>query len=195
MFRKLLSLVLVLILFALPCLAEVVVDGDVAMDGDVIIEYGYDYSTPEEVGLYLHVFCELPPNFITKDEAEELGWDSREGNLWEVTDGLSIGGDKFGNREGLLPKAKDRQYYECDVNYTGGYRGGERIVFSDDGLIYYTDDHYESFDQLYDGWYEGETSPVSGDYEDYGEDYGYDDYALEETIGGLLGDLIGGWMG
>ena len=62
---------------------------------------------------------------------------------------MSIGGDKFGNREGLLPKEDGRQYYECDVNYQGGYRGAERIVFSNDGLIFYTDDHYNSFTQLY----------------------------------------------
>jgi len=69
--------------------------------------------------------------------------------LDEVAPGMSIGGDTFGNREGLLPKADGRKYYECDVNYEGGYRNGERIVYSNDGLIFYTDDHYESFEQLY----------------------------------------------
>ncbi|MGN1069057.1 MAG: ribonuclease domain-containing protein [Candidatus Fimadaptatus sp.] len=67
---------------------------------------------------------------------------------------MSIGGDRFGNREGLLPDARGRQYYECDVNYDGGYRGGERIVFSSDGLIYYTCDHYNTFALLYEGWYD-----------------------------------------
>lgn len=62
---------------------------------------------------------------------------------------MSIGGNKFGNREGLLPKEKGRTYYECDVNYESGYRGEERIVYSNDGLIYYTGDHYESFELLY----------------------------------------------
>ena len=62
---------------------------------------------------------------------------------------MSIGGAKFGNREGLLPKEDGRQYYQSDVNYEGGYRGAERIVFSNDGLIFYTDDHYNSFTQLY----------------------------------------------
>lgn len=62
---------------------------------------------------------------------------------------MSIGGDVFGNREGLLPTQKGRTYYECDVNYAGGYRGGERLIYSDDGLIYYTADHYKSFEQLY----------------------------------------------
>ena len=67
------------------------------------------------------------------------------------------GGDVFQNREGLLPKVKGRTYYECDIGTTGKKsRGSKRIVFSNDGLIYYTDDHYESFTLLYDA--EGKVS-------------------------------------
>ena len=113
-----------------------------------ILESGA-YSDPESVALYLHTFGHLPDNYLTKSEAEALGWDNSKGNLWEVAPGCSIGGDKFGNREGLLPKAKGRKYYECDVNYAGGFRGGERIVWSNDGLIFYSDDHYSSYTQLY----------------------------------------------
>lgn len=69
--------------------------------------------------------------------------------MWDVADGKSIGGDKFGNREGLLPKKSGRQYYECDIDYNGGYRGAKRIIYSNDGLIYYTEDHYKTFEQLY----------------------------------------------
>lgn len=111
-------------------------------------EYGY-YITPEDVALYIHTYGRLPVNYITKNDARELGWDSNEGNLWEVTDSLAIGGDRFHNREGLLPDAPGRVWYECDVNYAGGYRGPERIVYSNDGLIYYTDDHYQTFSRLY----------------------------------------------
>lgn len=107
------------------------------------------YTSPEDVAGYIHTFGTLPGNFITKDEAKALGWDSKAGNLWDVAPGKSIGGDRFGNYEGLLPSAEDRKYTECDVNYSGGYRGAERIIFSDDGLIYYTADHYETFEQLY----------------------------------------------
>ena len=107
------------------------------------------YTSPEDVAEYLHFYGHLPDNFITKNEARDLGWDCQAGNLDEVAPGMSIGGDTFGNREGLLPKADGRKYYECDVNYEGGYRGEERIVYSNDGLIFYTDDHYESFEQLY----------------------------------------------
>jgi ribonuclease T1 len=110
---------------------------------------GQSYSTMAEVAAYIHEFRSLPPNFITKAEAQKLGWDNAKGNLWQVTDQKSIGGDRFGNREGLVPKAAGRQYYECDINYYGGYRGAERIVYSNDGLVFYSADHYANFRQLY----------------------------------------------
>ncbi len=105
------------------------------------------YSSKEEVSEYLHLYGHLPENYLTKNEATDLGWVSSKGNLWEVAPGMSIGGDKFGNREGLLPKNK--QYYECDIDYNGGYRNEKRIVYTKDGWIYYTEDHYETFEQLY----------------------------------------------
>ena len=107
------------------------------------------YTSKEEVAEYLYLFGHLPDNFITKKEAKALGWVSKEGNLGEVAPGKSIGGDYFGNYEGNLPEKKGRSYYECDIDSDGGYRGSKRIVFSDDGLIYYTEDHYETFDLLY----------------------------------------------
>lgn len=112
--------------------------------------YGETYTDPYDVADYLHAYGELPPNFITKNEAKELGWDSAKGNLWDVAPGMSIGGDRFGNREGLLPKADGRTWYECDVNYEGGYRGADRVLYSSDGLIYCTFDHYESFTAIYE---------------------------------------------
>lgn len=107
------------------------------------------YTDKEQVACYLHRYGHLPSNYISKKEAERLGWDSKKGNLDEVAPGKSIGGNKFGNREGLLPEKKERTYYECDIDYNGGYRGGKRIVYSSDGLIYYTEDHYNSFELLY----------------------------------------------
>ena len=113
-----------------------------------IDEHGYYYSA-EDVALYLYTYDKLPDNFITKSEARELGWEG--GSVEKYLDGAAIGGDKFGNREGLLPKKKGRQYYECDIDTDGkSSRGAKRIVFSNDGLIYYTEDHYESFTLLYD---------------------------------------------
>ena len=118
-------------------------------DGAADVVYGQDYTSPEDVAAYLHAFDELPPNYITKAEARALGWDSERGNLLAATGGKSIGGDHFGNREGGLPDKPGRTWYECDVNYDGGYRGAERILYSSDGLIYYTDDHYNTFTLLY----------------------------------------------
>ena len=113
-----------------------------------VVEDG-SYISKEEVALYLHTYGHLPDYFITKKEAEAAGWVAKEGNLWEVAPGMSIGGSRFGNYEGQLPEEKGRTWYECDINFDGSYRGGERIVYSNDGLIYYTGDHYKSFEQLY----------------------------------------------
>ena len=106
------------------------------------------YNSVEDVSLYLYTYDHLPDNYITKNEARELGWTG--GSVEQVAPGCAIGGDRFGNREGILPKAEGRQYYECDIDTIGETsRGAKRIVWSDDGLIYYTEDHYESFTLLY----------------------------------------------
>lgn len=114
---------------------------------DEIDEQGY-YTSKVEVALFIHIYNKLPRNYITKKDGE-YGMGSYEGNLWDVTDKMSIGGDRFGNREGKLPKKSGREYFECDINYEGGFRGPERLVYSNDGLIYYTKDHYDSFELLY----------------------------------------------
>ncbi|HZK10068.1 MAG TPA: ribonuclease domain-containing protein [Clostridia bacterium] len=106
------------------------------------------YTSKEEVSGYLLTYNELPPNFIRKKEAQELGWVAAQGNLWELAPGKSIGGDRFYNREGLLPEKKGRLWYECDIDYSGGRRTAKRLVFSSDGLIYYTEDHYRSFTEI-----------------------------------------------
>lgn len=116
--------------------------GDPAIDPD-----GWYYSA-EDVSLYLYTYGDLPDNFITKSEARDLGWEG--GSVEEYAPGYAIGGDVFGNREGLLPEADGRVYYECDIDTNGqDSRGTKRIVYANDGLIYYTDDHYESFTLLY----------------------------------------------
>lgn len=117
-------------------------------DGKITVYEDRTYSSKDKVALYLHAFGHLPSNYITKDEAEALGWNG--GSLDKVAPGMCIGGDVFGNRQGLLPKAKGRTWYECDIGTQGkSSRGAKRIVFSNDGLIYYTSDHYESFTRLY----------------------------------------------
>ena len=118
-------------------------------EDDVELDENGSYTSKDEVAAYIHQYGRLPSNFITKKEAKKLGWISNEGNLGEVAPGKSIGGDYFGNYEELLPEKDGRDYYECDINTDGSYRGAERIVFSNDGLIYYTSDHYETFELLY----------------------------------------------
>ena len=108
------------------------------------------YTSREDVALYIHIYGHLPANFITKAEAKALGWGDRYGSVDDAAPGKSIGGDRFGNREGLLPKKKGRTYTECDIGTMGKKsRGARRIVFSNDGLVYYTGDHYETFELLY----------------------------------------------
>ena len=114
---------------------------------DVLPENG-SYTTKEDVALYIHTYGRLPDNFISKKEAQNLGWPG--GDLEPYAPGMCIGGSRFGNYEGLLPEAKGRTYTECDIDTLGAKsRGAKRIVFSNDGLIYYTEDHYESFELLY----------------------------------------------
>lgn len=107
------------------------------------------YTSKDEVAAYIHLYGHLPDNYITKNEAKALGWVNSEGNLGKVAPGKSIGGDHYGNYEGTLPEKSGRSYTECDIDTNGSYRGAKRIVFSNDGLIYYTEDHYETFELLY----------------------------------------------
>lgn len=123
-----------------PDASEPVADGGGGLDPDA------SYTTAEDVALYLHTYGRLPGNFITKKEAKALGWEG--GFLEPYAPGKCIGGDRFGNYEGLLPSG--RNYRECDIDTLGAKsRGAKRLVFSDDGLIYYTDDHYNTFALLY----------------------------------------------
>ncbi len=110
-------------------------------------EYGEYYYDLENVVLYLELYDELPDNYITKSEARKLGWEG--GSVEDYRDGAAIGGDRFGNREGLLPEAPGRTYTECDIDTDGyGSRGARRLVFSSDGLYFYSSDHYEHFDEV-----------------------------------------------
>lgn len=107
------------------------------------------YHTKDEVALYLHLYGHLPDNYVTKNEARALGWTGGSVERY-AGEGTAIGGSRFGNYEGQLPEAAGRTYQECDIDTVGrSSRGAKRIVYSNDGLIYYTGDHYESFELLY----------------------------------------------
>lgn len=98
------------------------------------------YTSMKEVGAYIYLFGKLPSNFHKKS--------TNKHKQYTTKNKYSAGGDAFYNKEGLLPKASGRTYTECDIDYTGGGRNSKRIVFSSDGLIFYTSDHYESFSIL-----------------------------------------------
>ncbi len=103
---------------------------------------------PEDIAAYLFQHGELPNNFITKKEAQALGWDSSKNYLSDVAPGKSIGGDHYGNYEKRLPTKQGRTWKECDCNYVEGKRNAYRICFSNDGLVFYSDDHYQSFTEM-----------------------------------------------
>lgn len=147
------------ILYLLPVLALIFLAGcsDVADNfqgtgrlnagTEIQISKDGEYISKNEVALYIHTYDRLPKNYITKKEAQKLGWDARKGNLDSVAPGKSIGGDRFGNYERLLPE--NTTYKECDINYLGGLRTAERLIYAANGHIYYTKDHYKTFEQLY----------------------------------------------
>ena len=115
---------------------------------EVTLDIDGIYDSRDDVALYLHIYGYLPKNYITKAEAKALGWEG--GSVEKYAPGKCIGGGRFGNFEGLLPDKDGCTWTECDINTLGASsRGAERIVFSNDGLIYYTPDHYESFELLY----------------------------------------------
>ena len=105
-------------------------------------------TSADDVAGYVQKNGKLPENFITKDQAKAAGWDPKQGNLSDVAPGKSIGGDIFKNKGNVLPDAPGRTWYEADVNYSGGYRSTDRIIYSNDGLIYQTSDHYKTFTQI-----------------------------------------------
>lgn len=105
------------------------------------------YSDKERVAKYIYQYKSLPSNYITKGEAKKLGWQTK-GTLDKVAPGYSIGGDRYGDYENKLPKANGRKWTECDIDYTKGNRNAKRIIFSNDGLIYYTNDHYKTFTKV-----------------------------------------------
>ncbi len=91
---------------------------------------------------------ELPEYYITRDDAKNAGWVNWKGNLADVLPGAMIYGGIYYNDKGILPHKEGRVWYETDINYEGGYRNSERVVFSNDGLIFVTYDHYKTFAEI-----------------------------------------------
>ena len=128
--------------------AGTLTETDKPLTVEATIDKDGTYTTKDDVALYIYTYGELPKNFITKKEAQKLGWEG--GSLEPYAPGCCIGGTYFGNYEGQLPEKEGREYTECDIDTLGKKsRGAKRIVFSNDGLIYYTGDHYKTFELLY----------------------------------------------
>ena len=106
-----------------------------------------ELTNDEIVVKYLKEHGELPDYYITKSEAKSLGWVPSKGNLCEVAPGRAIGGDIWTNRQKSLPTKSGRKYFEADLNYNCGNRNADRVVFSNDGLVFVTHDHYRSFEE------------------------------------------------
>ena len=107
-----------------------------------------DELTQENIVIpYIKKHGELPDYYITKSEAKSLGWVPSKGNLCEVAPGKAIGGDIWTNRQKSLPTKSGRKYFEADLNYHCGNRNADRVVFSNDGLVFVTFDHYRSFEE------------------------------------------------
>lgn len=129
-------------------------NSDILTKSEYKISKDGSYTSKEDVALYIYTYKKLPNNYITKNEAKKLGWVPSKNNLDKVAKGKSIGGDVFSNYEKVLPVIDGRKYYECDIDYKGKKRNAKRIIYADDfdeeiGFIYYTDDHYKTFERLY----------------------------------------------
>lgn len=135
--------------FDAGCILMAVVKAELPVQEETEVSYADGDDSAEAVAAYIHAYGCLPDFYMTKNEARDLfGWEG--GALDNLAPGRAIGGDTFRNYEGQLPDAKGRYYTECDIDTIGnGARGAKRIVFSNDGLIYYTEDHYETFELLY----------------------------------------------
>lgn len=90
----------------------------------------------------------LPDYYVTKEEAKAQGYRRNKNNLADVLPGYMIGGDEFLNDNGKLPTEPDRRWYEADIDYTYGKRNIKRVLFSNDGLIFITKDHYQTFYEI-----------------------------------------------
>ena len=123
--------------------------GDAYDPPNITVEESGEYTDKDSVALYIHLYGHVPSNYVSKTKARAAGWVNTEGNLWDVLPGKSIGGGGFYNDDNMMPDAPGREWYECDIDYAGGFRNSKRIVYSNDGLVYYTDDHYNTFQRLY----------------------------------------------
>ena len=100
------------------------------------------------VDLYVALHGALPNSYISEAEAEAQGWKKWLGNLAEVLPGRMIGGKIYRNRDHGLPESDGRIWHEADFDYVNGYRNTCRLLYSNDGLLFVTYDHYLTFFEI-----------------------------------------------
>ena len=148
MLKRILALLLIIcsVLLASSCGAEPR-EEETQEETQAAVEENGSYDSKEDVAEYLSIYKKLPKNYITKKEAKKLGWHG--GSVEKYALGKAIGGGYFGNYEKRLPEKKGREYRECDIDTLGKKkRGPKRLIYSNDGLIYYTGDHYRTFEKM-----------------------------------------------
>ncbi len=148
MLKRILALLLIIcsVLIASSCGADPREEG-MQEETQAAVEENGSYDSKEDVAEYLSIYKKLPKNYITKKEAKKLGWHG--GSVEKYAPGKAIGGGYFGNYEKRLPEKKGREYRECDIDTLGKKkRGPKRLIYSNDGLIYYTGDHYRTFEKM-----------------------------------------------
>ena len=118
-------------------------------DRPEVTEESLAMNAAQELADYIDEHGGLPENFIRKKEAEARGWKTTYRYVGDLGDGITIGGDYFGNYEERLPIVKGRKYYEADCYYQGRQRNEYRLIFSTDGHYWFTGDHYETFIELF----------------------------------------------
>jgi len=92
--------------------------------------------------VWLKLYGKLPDYYITKEEAENLGW-TRGKDLSKFAPGKMIGGEVYYNDKHILPEKQGRIWKECDINYESGKRNSFRLFYSNDGLMFYSPDHLD----------------------------------------------------
>lgn len=97
---------------------------------------------------HLKYYGRLPTYYISRGDAYHQGWKPRLGNLSKVAPGKMMYGGIYRNDDGKLPQTSGRIWYEADINYQGGRRNDKRVLFANDGLIFVTYDHYNTFEEI-----------------------------------------------
>lgn len=115
---------------------KAIIAGTATMDG----KNGADY--------WIKNYQILPSNYVSKEHAKSNGWKKSKGNLRKVLPNAIMGGGLFHNDKGKLPDAPGRIWYEADINYTGSYRNNDRVLYSNDGLLFVTYNHYYTFYEI-----------------------------------------------